>query len=147
MFRVTSGIGALTRPRLFGEDELLDRREASPTKFFRPTDAEQVGSGQRANAFPHLRTALYAFADGGAAVRRHHLFQRRADLGAQLLLLGGVLESHRLGSQPDRHPLDPGHHGGPHPVDLTDQLEPGEAAQQLVEHHRRLQTRQLRADA
>ena len=113
-------------PCLFGEDELLDGREASPAKLFGPTDTEQVCIRQGAHTFAHRGPALDPFADGGPPLRRHDLFHRRADLVAQPLLLVGVVEAHRSGSQPYRHPLDAGNHGGPHPVDRADQFDAGE---------------------
>ena len=115
--------------RLLGEDVLLDRREALSAILFRPANAKQVGLRQGAHAVPHRGTAFDVLTDRGAALRRHHLLQRGAHLGAQLLLLGRVLELHLSGPQPYWHSLYPGNHGGPHPVHLADQFELGEAAQ------------------
>ena len=50
-------------------------------------------------------------------------------------------------SESHGHPLDAGHHGGPHPVDVADKLEIGIAAQQHLEEDASLEPGQLGSDA
>src|SRR3954452_23742768 len=50
-------------------------------------------------------------------------------------------------SDSHRHPLDTGHHGGPHPVDVADQFEFGVLTQQYFEEDAGFETSQLCPDA
>src|SRR6202012_1150585 len=123
---VTSGIGALTRLASSAKMNCsIAEKPRPPNSLGQPTPRRSAAaSARRPHAVAYRGAALHPLADGSLPLRRHHPLHGRANLVAQLLLFGGVVESHRSGPQPYRHPLDTGHHGGSHPVDLSDQLEP-----------------------
>src|ERR1700743_1164053 len=90
---VTNGIGALTRLASSAKMNCsIAEKPRPPNSFGHPTPSRSAAAraAQRAHAVASRRPALHAFAPGALPLRRHHLFHGRANLVAQLLLLGGV---------------------------------------------------------
>ena len=81
--------------RLVEEDELLNGRTALAAVLRRPADTEPAVGPEPVHGCHVERPAALALGELGLVRRGHELGEVRAQLAAERLLLGGVVEVHR----------------------------------------------------